>query len=169
MTDFTFDAVWAHYERDSLRERYGVGTYVAVIDAAVIEWGPDAAEVRQRAEHLMGESVYVGSVSGKPGPESGEANDHGAEVEYHAYKAVREGWRPRRRFRMMAAFEKMDELRLIGVKTEYIGGRFVDRGAERRFSDHDYRLLIEHGAVPKDTILVAGIVFWQHGMRESDR
>ena len=42
-------------------------------------------------------------------------------------------------------------------------GRFVDGGAERRFCDHDYRLLIEHGAIPKDTILVAGIVFWQHG------
>jgi hypothetical protein len=62
---------------------------------------------------------------------------------------------------MMVAFEKMEQLRLIGPRTEYIGGRFVDGGAERRFCDHDYRLLVEHGAILKDTILVAGVVFWQ--------
>jgi hypothetical protein len=92
MRDFTYDEVWTYYQRNPLRERYGVGTFVAVIDGAVIEWGPDREEVRERAERLMGEPVYVGSVSGDP--EVRDADSEAAEAEYQTYKTARESWEP---------------------------------------------------------------------------
>jgi hypothetical protein len=160
MTDVAFDAVWTHYERASLSRRYRVGTFVAVIDEAVIEWGPDEDEVRERGGLPMGEPVYVGRVSSDPEPDF-RANRAAADIEYEAYDAARDRRRNRRRFPMDRALEKIAELRLIGERTEYYGGCFVDGGEEHRFSDHDYRLLIEHGSVPIDTVLVAGIVFWK--------
>ena len=32
-------------------------------------------------------------------------------------------------------------------------------GEERRFADHDYRLMVERGIVQADTVLVAGVIF----------
>jgi hypothetical protein len=39
--------------RGELQRRYGAGTYVAVYDWAIIEWGDKADRVRTRAEILV--------------------------------------------------------------------------------------------------------------------
>jgi hypothetical protein len=51
-------------------------------------------------------------------------------------------------------------LDILGQKTEYSEYVRID-GTERRFADADYRLLVEHGVIPKETELIAGVVFWK--------
>jgi hypothetical protein len=60
---------------------------------------------------------------------------------------------------MWDAYEMADELGILGTKTEYVDGCLMIDGTERRFAEHDYRLLVERGAIPKETELIAGIVF----------
>jgi hypothetical protein len=43
--------------RGDLRRIYGAGTFVAVYDNAVIDWGDDRDLVRERAENAIGEPV----------------------------------------------------------------------------------------------------------------
>jgi hypothetical protein len=52
----TIEEVWMYENRHDLKNRYRAGTFVAVYDWAVIEWGDDAGAVRQRAEARIGDA-----------------------------------------------------------------------------------------------------------------
>jgi len=157
--DFVFDAAWAHYHREELRRRYGAGTYVAVADGAVIHWGANDYEVGAHAEQLLGEPVYVCAVSSEPSP---DYHDDMAAVtaEYERYEAARAKHGGLRRFRLRHdGFTALQELDILGQKTEFVDGVVVIDAVERRYADHDYRLMVERGIVPGDTILVAGVIY----------
>jgi hypothetical protein len=57
----TIQEEWMYQNRYELQHRYGAGTFVAVFDWAVIDWGTDPDAVRQRAETTISDRVFVGS------------------------------------------------------------------------------------------------------------
>lgn len=86
MANFEYEEAWVQCESRSLAQRYGVGTFVAVFDAAVIDWGPIADDVRERAEKVIGEPVFVGVV---PASSVAEDDYDGERVESEAnYKRL---------------------------------------------------------------------------------
>jgi hypothetical protein len=161
--DFRFEEAWLYQNRDNLSRRYGVGTFVAVYDGAVIDWGADAQEVRERAQKAVGEPVFVGPISGDPVPDFHDLNEYTLlRAEYEHYRTVIRGRKYRRRFFFVRkTLNACDELDITGTKREMARGYIQIDGIERRFADHDYRLLVERGAIPKETELIAGIVFWK--------
>ncbi len=112
----------------------------------------------------MGEPVYVGAISDVPDADFRD-DFAAANGEWNAYQETHTGRRYRRRFPMWDAYlqqTKDDEenLGIIGGKMKYYDGCIRIDGIERRFAEHDYRLLVERGIIPRDTVLIAGIVFW---------
>jgi hypothetical protein len=157
--DRVFDAAWAHYHREELRLRYGAGTYVAVADGAVIYWDANENEVHARAEELLGEPVYVCAVSSEPFPNFRE-DMAAVDAEYERYKAAGTGGANRRRFELsFEGFAALQDLDILGQKTEFVDGVVVIDGTERRYADHDYQLMVERGIVPANTVLVAGVIY----------
>jgi hypothetical protein len=157
---------WIYRRRGELQCRYGAGTFVAVYDWAVIDWGDDPDAVRQRAEETIGDRVFVGSVPADRPDDITEIADWKAHMEaYRAYRARFEGAGDKRRYRLTTsgpeAFYAIAELDITGQKTEFVDGVIIIDGVEKRYADHDYRLMVEHGIVPKDTELIAGVVFWK--------
>jgi hypothetical protein len=156
--DRVFDAAWAHYYRDELCRRYGAGTYVAIADGAVIHWGADENDVGARAEQLLGEPVYVCAVSSEPFPNFRD-NMPAVTAEYDRYEQAR-AKRDGRRFELPdQAYRALQELDILGQKTEFVDGVVLIDSVERRYADHDYRLMVERGIVPADTVLVAGVIY----------
>jgi len=166
---FELAEAWVRYQRQQLTRRYGLGTFVAVYDNAVIDWGQDEESVRQRAEKAIGEPVYVGAVPGDPYPDYWDNYDN-YQVEYQQYKAIAEKIKYRRRFSFQGdTLHASDELDITGTKREMAHGYVIIDGVERRFAYLDYRMLVEHGAIPKETELIGGVVFWKEpGERECD-
>jgi hypothetical protein len=160
----SFDELWVSRHRERLQRQYGAGTVVAVYEGAVIDWGDDEDAVRERAERILGERVLVARVPAEAGP--GFASDHDDEPVLH-----REALEPnhhRRRFPIsFDLFKKIGDLDITGRRTELVDGIVVIDGTERRFAEHDYRLMLESGLVSRDTELVAGIIFWKAAARES--
>ena len=134
-----FDEIWLLRERDALSRRYGVGTFVAVYQGAVIEWGSDENFVRDRAEQRVRAPVFVGVV-----PEPIEKTDD--EIGYEEYQKLAE-----RHMRRRVEFnvERYYEVCALvgGSPVELLQGLVYVGGMERRYAEHDYRLLVEHGLV----------------------
>jgi hypothetical protein len=156
MTDFAYDEVWTHYHRDSLRERYGVGTFVAVIDCVVIDWAHSEQKYANAPNASWVSQCTWGAFQATPRWSTMARRQKRGTKRIKSHAKAGSPWR---RFHMWAGYEKMDELRILGARAEYYGRGFMDNGAERPFADHDYRLMLEHEVVPKSTTLVAGIVF----------
>jgi hypothetical protein len=161
LPDFRVDEAWLRYYREDLSRRYGPGTVVAVYDGAVIDWGDDIEHVRSRAEVAFGEPVFVGQIPSDPVPDFREDWD-AYHAEYERYEESMRGCKYRRRFEFdLKTLEASDELDITGTKREMADGYIQIDGTERRFAEHDYRLLVEHGAIPRETELIAGVVFWK--------
>ena len=98
---------------------------------------------------------------------------HARMAAFGAYRARFEAAGDKRRFRIPTiegpqSFYAFAELDIWGQKTEFVDGVIIIDGVEKRFADHDYRLLVEHGVVPKETELIAGVIYWQKGARPPD-
>lgn len=163
-----FGKYWIWENRDALQRRYGAGTYVGVYDAVVVDWGGDPVEIRARVEPLIGDVVYVGIVPPDVDPQDTFAFTDQEFEKIRQYEDIVRENSARRRWRM--------DFDLFGKIGEVIGDRgyelihgvmFVDC-IVRRYSEHDYRLLVEKWLVPKETILVGGIIFWQVPQREDE-
>ncbi len=158
----SFDELWVSRQRERLQRQYGAGTFIAVYEGAVIDWGDEETAVRARAERLLGERVFVTRVPAETG--AAFVSDHEDEHVHH-----REAVEPnhhRRRFPIsFDLFKKIGDLDITGRRTELVDGIVVIDGTERRFAEHDYRLMIESGLVSRDTELVAGIIFWKAAAR----
>lgn len=90
------------------------------------------------------------------------------EVNYDRLKAAAKGRKFQRRVSLWEAYKSVAfDLDILGQKTEYSSYVRID-GIERRFADVDYRLLVEHGAIPKETELIAGVVFWKKDVAHPD-
>src|ERR1019366_9956473 len=94
-------------------------------------------------------------------------------VYMEAYRAYRERFETagdKRRFRLHSfegpqSYLAIADLDITGQKTEFVDGVVIIDGVERRYAHHDYRLMVEHGVVPKETELIAGVIFWKKGAR----
>ncbi len=82
-----------------LERRYGAGTFIAVFDSAVIDWGPNEEEVRARAEKAVGEPIFVTAVSSDPEPE-----DYHERPDYERLERARKGRKFRRRVSMWGVY-----------------------------------------------------------------
>jgi hypothetical protein len=167
----TIEEEWIYHNRRELQNRYGAGTFVAVYDWAVIDWGDDAEAVRLRAEEKIGDTVFVGTVPSDEPYDVTETTPEdwpGHMEEFLAYRQRLEDTGDKRRFRLSQiegpqSFYAVAELDIWGRKTEFVDGVIIIDGVEKRYADHDYRLMVEHGIVPKDTELIAGLIYWKKG------
>jgi hypothetical protein len=87
---------------------------------------------------------------------------------FRAYRARCEAAGDKRRFRLPTiegpeSFYAVGNLDIWSQKTEFVDGVIIIDGVEKRYADHDYRLMVEHGIVPKDTELIAGVIYWKQG------
>ena len=152
------EAHWIWQNRSQLQRIYGAGTFLAVFDYAVIDWGDDADAVKARAQALMRDSVYVASVPSDIDDER-RYDTKAYMSEYERYRAMEKANPDRRRYRFdLDAFEALEELGILGKAECYEGIIEID-GDEKRFSDRDFRLMQERDIIPKETELIAGIVF----------
>jgi hypothetical protein len=92
---------------------------------------------------------------------------------FRAYRERFEGAGDKRRFRLPniegpQSFEAIAKLDIAGEKTEFVDGVVVIDGGERRYADHDYRLMVENGIVSKETELIAGVIYWKKGAGPPD-
>lgn len=162
----TIEEEWMYHHRYELQTRHGAGTYVAVYDWAVIDWGDDPDAVRARAEATVCDTVFVGPVPADSTDVYPTQADHDA---FRAYRERLDAEGDKRRYRIrrntkyestIDAYHAIGELDIVG-KTEFVDGVVILDGIEKRYADHDYRLMVEHGIVPKDTELIAGVIFWR--------
>jgi hypothetical protein len=153
----SLEEAWIHYDRAHLQRRYGVGTFIAVYEGVVVDWDADADALRERAEKSIGDTVFVGPVPDEPPFEDG-AWDREASRHLEDLKKAN----PHRRRLMLNVKRHYEIGELIGSRgCELLGGVVYIEGLERRYAEHDHRLLVEHDLVPKETILVGGIIFWK--------
>ena len=159
--DRPFGALWIEKNRGLLQRHYGVGTYVAVYDRAVIDWGGDQDTVRDRATQLVGEDVFVGRIPTEPPDDhTDRAGFDRMMSTYQSYVDAATKTPDRRRYPLTVDdYHAIAELDIVGTKTEFSDHIVVVDDVERRFSEHDHRLMIERGVVPKETVLIAGIIF----------
>jgi hypothetical protein len=117
----TIEEEWLYRGRGEFQKRYGVETYVAVYDWAIIDWGHNSDEVRLRAEMLVGDTVFVGAVPSEPPDDyRAIATDMNARMEaYRAYRDRFEAAGDKRRFRLPYT-KALDELNIIGEKTTFV-------------------------------------------------
>jgi hypothetical protein len=145
---FAYERLWMAYYGDTLRHRYGVGTLIAIFEAAVVDFGETADEVRARVESVLEQVVFVAAV-----PETSPV------VKWQELTDERSAYRRRVLFTVDKWYAGGEFL----GGNELLGGIIWDDGQERRYADHNYRLLLKHGIVSHETVLVGGIIFWKKG------
>jgi hypothetical protein len=150
---FSSEGRWMAYYGDELRRHYGIGAVVAIFEEAVVDFGETAEDVRDRVESELGESVFVAAV-----PETSP------EVTLREMPNTGSAYRRRVLFTVQQWY----------AGGEFLGGRELLQGVvysdgqERRYANFEYRLLLKHGVVSSETVLVGGILFWKKGQEPHD-
>jgi hypothetical protein len=146
--EFSSERRWMAYYGDELRRHYGIGAVVAIFEEAVVDFGETAEDVRDRVESELEESVFVAAVpKASPVVSVRETPDTGSTYRRRVLFTVEQWY----------------------AGGEFLGGRellhgvvYTD-GQERRYANFEYRLLLKHGVVSSETVLVGGILFWKKG------
>jgi hypothetical protein len=146
------EEAWVAYSAVRLYRVYGAGTFIAVLEDAVIDWDADSDALRSRIANSSAEGAFIGPVPADP-----MTDRHNAQAsERHRILRARHPYRRRLLFGRTRFY---DVTGLVGGD-ELLDGIVYTGDTERRYCEHDYRLLIKHDLIPRETILLGGIIFW---------